>query len=187
MTNKFSIRVILGKIAAIISVLKTRRIRTLADFAERAGLPVVDLVNRPANYPGYLDMFEEPRFIAVNRDFPVDEQAWFIAQQVAFCAQQRGVDSLALNRPWKWELLETAPHELKEKILAMDQEFRAYWFMLLFASREEYRPFARKNRKKISKITFTDNIVRFYLYKLWLKIWLSKLYRRLVFMGNPAS
>ena len=177
----------LGKVAAIIPKIKIRRIHTLAEFAENAGLPVVDLVYRPENYPGYLDRFEEPRFIAVNRDLPVDEQAWFIANQIAFCAQQRGVDSLVLNRRWKRELLKTAPNELKEKILAMDQEYRAYWFMLFFASREEYRPFVRKNRKKISKITFTDNIVRFYLYKLWVKIWFAKLYRRLVFIGNPAS
>ena len=183
----FSIQETFRKAVCCLQMMARLRRLSLTEFAKDAGLEIVYFKNRPANFPGYLDKHEESRFIVVNLDSPVDERAWFIAQQVAFFAQRRGCISLALDSKWKWDMLAAAPEELKSKILAMDQELRAYGFMLLFSSREEYRPFVKKNRKRISKITLADNIVRFYLYRLWLKIWLAKLYRRLVFIQNPVS
>lgn len=172
---------------AIRSLIKIRRINNLTDFATHAGLPVERLENLPLHYPGFLDQDAEPRFIALNCDLPPHEQAWFIAQQVAFCVQRRGCDSLALNRPWKWKLLIDAPEEFRNKILALDQEYRAYWFMLLFANRIEYRLFVKANRKKIFKISFTDNIVRYHLYILWIKMWLTRVCRKFLIIAHPAS
>jgi hypothetical protein len=174
-------------VTAVRLLIQLRRIVGLANFAQYSGLPVVDMPDCPPNYPGFLDPNNEPRFIAVNRNLAPHEQAWFIARQVAFCAQQRGCDSLALNRPWKWRLLLEAPEEFRNKILALDQEYRAYWFMLFYATRTEYRPFVKQNRKMIFKISFTDNVVRYHLCRLWINVLIANIWRKLLMAASPAA
>ena len=160
---------------------------TMAEFAKNAGLPIVYLADRPPNFPGYLDSNDEPRFIAVNRDLPAYAQAFFIAGEVAFCAQQRRCNSIALDRPWKWAMLDAAPEELRDKLLAIDAEYRAQCFMLLFSTGDEFRAFIKADPKRLWSDAFTSNIVGYQLSKLWAKIWLRNFCRKLVFVAFPSS
>ena len=160
---------------------------SISDIAQRAGLPVEYLENSPANFAGFLDWHNDPRFIAVNRELPAHEQAWFIAQQIAVCAQQRRSNSLALDRPWKWEMLDAAPAKLKQKISQMDIEYRAQWLMLFFATGDEFRAFIRADRKRFWSPGFTDNIVWYHLSILRVKLWFGKLRRKIAIVAFPAS
>ena len=160
---------------------------TITDIAQKAGLPVEYLKNRPANFAGYLDWHPDPRFIAVNRDLPAHEQAWFIARQIAVRAQEQRYNSLALNRPWKWEMLDAAPSGLKEKISQMDIEDRAHCFMVFFATGDEFRAFIKADPKRFWSHAFTDNIVRYHLSMLRAKLWFGKFCRKIAFVAFPAS
>ena len=160
---------------------------TITDLAQKAGLPVQYLKNRPVNFAGYLDWNPTPRFIAVNPDLPAHEQVWFIAQQIAVWAQQQRYDSLALDRPWKWEMLDAASANLKEKISQMDVEYRAYWLMLLFATGDEFRAFIKANPKRFWAHTFTDNIIGYHLSMLRAKLWISKLCCKIAIVAFPVS
>jgi hypothetical protein len=160
---------------------------TITDIAQKSGLPVEYLEGRPANFAGYLDRNPNPRFIAVNGDLPAHEQAWVIAQQIAVWAQQQGFNSLALNRPWKWEMLAAAPAKLKQKIGQMDMEYRAHWLMLFFATGDEFRAFIKSNPKRFWAHTFTDNIIGYHLSKLRVKLWLAKFRRKIATVAFPAS
>ena len=98
---------------------------TITEIAQKAGLPVEYLKNMPTTFEGFLDWHPAPRFIAVNRDLPAHEQAWVIARQIATWAHQQRYNSVALNRHWKWEMLDAAPEKLKQKISQLDIEHRA--------------------------------------------------------------
>jgi hypothetical protein len=160
---------------------------TITDIAQKAGLPIEYLENIPANFEGFLDLHNEPRFIAVNQDLPADEQALFIARQIAFCAQQRRYNSLVLNRPWKWQALDAAPEELKNKIFLMDAEYRTHWLMLFCSTGDEFRAYIRKSPERFLAHTFTDNIVSYHLSMLKAKLWISKLYRKIAIVAFPVS
>jgi hypothetical protein len=173
--NPFSIRAAAFKIlVAIRKKLNLRPKSTMAEVARRSGLPVEDLKNMPANFAGFLDWHPDPRFIAVNRDLPAHERAWFIARQLAWRAQQQRDNSLALDRPWKWQMFDAAPAGLKEKISQMDVEYRAHWLMLFWSTGDEFRAYVRMNlQKALWTIPATDNIVRYHLSKLRVKLWLA--------------
>ena len=160
---------------------------TITEIAQKVGLPVEDLKNRPANFAGYLDWHPEPRFIAVNRDLPAHEQALFIARQIAVWAQQQRYNSVVLNRPWKWQMFDAAPAGLKEKISQMDIEYRAHWLMLFWSTGDEFRAFIRADPKRFWSHTLTDNIVRYHLSKLRVKLWFSKFCRKIAIVAFPAS
>ena len=160
---------------------------SIAEIAHKSGLPVEYLKHRPANYQGYIDWSADPRFIAVNPDLPAHEQALFIARQLAFRAHQQRCNSLALNRPWKWEMLDTAPEKLKQKICQLDIEYRAHWLMLFFTTGDEFRAFIRADPKRFWSHTFTDNIIGYHLSMLRAKLWLAKLCRKIAIVAFPAS
>ena len=160
---------------------------TITDIAQRPGLPVAYLKNRPINFPGYLDLNPNPRFIAVNGDLPTHEQAWFIARQIASWAQEQRYNSMALNRPWKWEMLDAAPEELKQKICQLDIAYRAHWLMLFFATGDEFRAFIKANPKRIWSHTFTDTIIAYHLSMLRAKLCLGKSWRKIAIVTFPAS
>ena len=160
---------------------------TIAEIAQKAGLPVEYLKNRPANLAGYLDWHPTPRFIAVNPDLPPHEQAWFIAQQFAVWAQQQRYNSVALDRPWKWAILDAAPEPLRNKILQMDVEDRAHWLMLFWATGDEFRAFIKADSKRFWAHAFTGNNVGYHLSMLRAKLWFAKLFRKIATVAFPAS
>lgn len=160
---------------------------TITDIAQKAGLPVEYLKYRPANFAGYLDRHPDPRFIAVNRDLPAHEQALFIARQIAVRAQEQRYNSVALNRPWKWEMLDAAPEKLKQRICQLDIEYRAHWLMLFFATGDEFRAYIKANPKRFWSHLFTDNIIGYHLSMLRAKLWFSKFCRKIAIVAFPAS
>jgi hypothetical protein len=160
---------------------------SMTEIAQKAGLPVEYLKNMPTTFEGFLDWHPDPRFIAVNHDLPAHEQAWFIARQIAVWAQQQRYNSLVLNRPWKWEMLDAAPEKLKQKISQLDIEYRAHWLMLFFATGDEFRAFIRANPKRFWSDAFTDNIVGYHLSMLRAKLWFSKFCRKIAVVAFPAS
>jgi hypothetical protein len=160
---------------------------SMTEIAQKSGLPVEYLENMPANFAGYLDWHPDPRFIAVNRDLPAHEQAWFIARQIAARAQDQRYNSLVLNRPWKWEMLDAAPENLKQKISQLDIEYRAHWLMLFFTTGDEFRAFIKADPKRFWAHTFTDNIVGYHLSMLRAKLWFSKFCRKIAVVAFPAS
>jgi hypothetical protein len=160
---------------------------TIPDIAQRAGLPLEYLKNMPTTFEGFLDWHPDPRFIAVNRELPGHEQAWFIARQLAWRAHQQRYDSLALDRSWKWEMFDAAPSGLKEKISQMDIEDRAHCFMLFFATGDKFRAFIKADPKRFWAHAFTDNIVRYHLSMLRIKLWFSKSWRKIAIVTFPAS
>ena len=160
--------------------------RSIAEVAQKSGLPVEYLKNIPTSFEGFLDWHPEPRFIAVNPDLPAHDQAWFIARQIATWAQQQRFNSLALDRPWKWEMFDAAPAALKEKISKLDVEYRAHWLMLFWASGEEFRAFVKTNPKRFWSHTFTSNIVWYHLAKLRVKLWGISLRRKITVVAFPA-
>jgi hypothetical protein len=160
---------------------------TLTQIAQKAGLPVEYLKNIPASYAGFLDSHPTPRFIAVNRDLPHHEQALFIARQIAVWAQQQRYNSLALDHPWKWQMLDAAPDKLKQRICQMDIEYRAHWLMLFFATGDEFRAFIKADPKRFWSHTFTDNIIRYHLSMLRAKLWFAKFRRKIAIVAFPAS
>jgi hypothetical protein len=160
---------------------------TIQDIAQKSGLPVQFLKNRPANFEGYMDWNPTPRFIAVNGDLPAHQQAWFIARQLAVWAQEQRFDSLALNRPWKWQILDAAPEQLRSAICRMDVAYRAHWLMLFWAAGDDFRAFIKANPKRFWSHLFTDNIVRYHLSKLRVKLWFAKSFRKIAFPLFPAA
>jgi len=151
------------------------------DIAQRAGLPVEYLDSLPQSVAGFLDGHNEPRFIAVNRQLPPHDQAFFIARQIASIAHNQRLYSLVLDRPWKWATLDAAPDDLKEKVIQLDTESRAHWLMLGYATGDEFRAFVRASPKRIWSGGFNDNIVRYHLSKVWVRLWFAKVYRRITF------
>jgi hypothetical protein len=145
------------------------------------GLPVKYPEYRPAAIVGYLYSRKEPYFIAVNRDFPADQQAWFIAQQIAFHNQRKGFDSLCLNSRWKWEMLAVAPDELKRKICKLDEESRADFIMLNHATGDEFRSYMKNHLGRLFWMLFTDNYIAFQLSKLRIKVWFADFFRKIAF------
>jgi hypothetical protein len=160
---------------------------SMAEVAHKSGLPVEYLKNAPRNYEGFLDWSNDPRFIAVNRELPAHEQAWFIARQLASRAHEQRYNSIALNRPWKWEMLDVAPEKLKQKIIHLDIEDRAHWLMLFWSTGDEFRAFIKADTKRIWTHSFNSNIVGYQLSKLRVKLWLAQTFRKIVIVAFPAS
>jgi hypothetical protein len=160
---------------------------SMTEIAERAGLPVEYLENIPKNCDGFLDWHDDPRFIAVNRNLPAHEQVLFIARQLATCAQKQRRNSLALDRPWKWEMFDAAPAALKQKISQMDIEYRAHWLMMFFSTGDEFRAFMKANPKRFWSHIATDNVVLYHLLVLRAKLWFSKFSRKVAIIAFPAS
>lgn len=186
--SKFSIRAAAHQVLVALRVkLNLKPGYTMAEIAQAAGLPVVNLENRPANFEGYLDRHDAPRFIAVNPDLPAHQLAWFTARQIAYCAQKQRCNSLALNQPWKWEMLDAAPDDLKNKILALDAEYRAHWLMMAFSTGDEFRAFVRENPKRYWSHAFTPNVVAYHLSKLRIKAWLDSFFRKIAVVAFPIS
>lgn len=185
--NKFSIRAAYRKAVTALRVKLNIRPRfTMVQFAQNAGLAVVELKNKPTNFAGYLDWHNDPCFIAINRDLQAYQQTWFIALQIAVCAHQRRCNSIVMNKPWKWNALDAAPQWIQDKIRAMDIEYRAYCFMLLFSNGDDYRAFVRHNSWMVFKLTFMDNVIAYELTKLRVKLWLDRVVRKLTAILLPA-
>jgi hypothetical protein len=154
---------------------------SVSDLSKMVGLPVEYPEYRPAEFVGYLYYSEDACFIAVNQDLPASQQAWFIAQQIAFHNQRRGFDSLCLNRPWKWEMLALAPDELRQKICKLDEESRADFIMLNHATGDEFRAYMKSHLGRLFWMLFTDNYVAFQLSKLRIKVWFADFFRKIAF------
>jgi hypothetical protein len=186
-TLKFSIREIAHK--ALVSVRRKFNVKpkyTLPEIAQKAGMPVEYLENVPATYEGFLDWHAEPRFIAVNRDLPAHDQAFFVARQLALRAQQQRFDSMVLNRAWKWKIFDAAPAKLKTKISQLDIEFRAHWLMLFWSTGDEFRAFIRADPKRFLGGSFNINVVAYHLSVLRIKLWFTKTYRKVTYAIFPA-
>ncbi len=189
MNNKstFSIRGAAYKmLVAIRKKLNWKPKYSVADVAKLIGLPVVYPEHRPANFKGFLLLGEFPA-IAVNADLPAHEQAFTIAQHIAFYQQQTRCNSLALDQPWKWEMLDAAPPELHEKLSQLDEIFRAHLIMLNHASGDEFRAHLKADYKRLFGGSEAVNIVWFHLFKLRIKIGFIKFCRKVIFIGHPAS
>jgi hypothetical protein len=185
---KFSIRGTAHKaIVAIRVKLNLKPQYTLPEIAQKGGMPVEYLENVPANYEGFMDWNDEPRFIAVNRDLPAHDRALFIARQLALRAQQRRFNSLVLDRPWKWEMFDAAPAKLKSKISQLDIEYRAHWLMLFWSTGDEFRAFIRAKPTRIWSQTFNDSIVSYHLSMLRAKLWIGKFCHKIATVAFPAS
>ena len=152
---------------------------SMAEIAQKSGLLVEYLKNAPRNFTGFLDWHDEPRFIAVNPELPPHEQVLFIARQLALRAHQRRYNSMVLDRPWKWKMLDAAPEPLRNKICQLDVEYRAHWLMLFFASGDEFRAFTRANPKRFWAQLFTSDIVGWHLGLLRVKICFGNVLRAL--------
>lgn len=186
--NPFSIRAAAYKIlVAIRKKLNLKPKFTMAEVAHRSGFPVEYLKNIPTTFEGFLDWHDDPRFIVVNRDLPAHDQAFFIARQLAVLAHEQRRNSLVLNRPWKWEMLDAAPEQLKNKICQLDVESRAHWFMLFWATGDEFRAFIKADTKRLWANSFNSNIVGYHLSKLRVKLWLAKIYRKIAIVELSAS
>ena len=159
----------------------------MSEIAQKAGLAVENLENIPTTMEGFLDWNPDPRFIAVNCNLPAHDQVLFIARQLATCAQQQRRNSLALDKPWKWEMFDAAPAALKQKISQMDIEYRAHWFMLFFSTGDEFRAFIRANPKRFWSHLPTDNVVLYHLSVLRVKLWLRKFYWKIAAVAFPTS
>lgn len=178
MQNKFSLRASAhGVLVALRKKLNLRPKYLMPEIAAKVGLPV-DYLDLPAKFGGFIDPEEEPRYIAVNQALPAFEQDLIIARHMAFRAQQLRVNSLAIDKPWKWEMLEIAPPDLKEKLLYLDEEYRAHWSMILFSSGDNFRAFMRQYSKRFFLVSFADNIVAFHLTKLRVRLWFIKTCRK---------
>jgi hypothetical protein len=160
---------------------------TIPDVAQRSGLPVEFLKDLPTTVEGFMDWHPDPRFIAVNGNLPAHDQVWFIARQLAAWAHQQRFNSLALDRPWKWEMLDAAPVELKQKISELDIEYRAHFLMLFFATGDEFRAFIKADKKRLWSKIFTDKIIAYQLSMLRVKLWLGKFRRRIATVAFPSS
>jgi hypothetical protein len=191
MNNKFIISVRERAHKAIVAFRVKLNLRprfTMAEIAQNVGLTVQNLENQPADFEGFVDWCDKPRFIAVNRNLLAHKKAWFIARQIAFCAQQRRCNSVSLDRPWKWAMLDNANQKLRNKILLLDEENRAHFFMVFCSTGDEFRAYVREDPKKVFwTIPFADIIVSYHLSKLWVKNWFNNLYRKLVFGAFPSS
>lgn len=160
---------------------------SMTEIAQKAGLPVEYLKSAPKIFDGFLDCHDEPRFIAVNRELPPHQQAFFIARQVAFRAHQQRYNSLALDLPWKWEMLDAAPADLKEKISQLDIEDRAHWFMLVFTTGDEFRAFIKESPKRFWSHAFTTNVVWYHLAVFRAELWFTEIRRRIASVVFPVS
>jgi len=68
-----------------------------------------------------LEQRDDPRAISVNRNLPQYQQVFGIGRECGFLLQQRGYNSLALDRPWKWKLLAAAPDGDRQKLCHLAQ------------------------------------------------------------------
>jgi hypothetical protein len=121
---------------------------SIYEAAEFNGLAIEYWEHMPAHYDGHLDTTnEKPRFIAVNPDLPKEDQVYVIAREIGHYAQRRRIDSPFMDRPWRWNLLATAPTETRNLILKVDLEVRAHWIMYWHAGRG-FSGFYKRHRKK---------------------------------------
>jgi len=160
---------------ALRAKLNLRPQLTMFQAAQNAGLPVEYQAPVSTTFDGYLDTHAEPRFIAVNLNLPPEDQILTIARELGFCAQRYRRNSLVLDRPWKWRLLETAPEEIREKISLLDAHHRAHWFMMAFATGDQYRAYYRKHRESVFAGIFADTTVIFQFWKLRIQTWIYKI------------
>ena len=59
--------------------------------------------------------------------------------------------------------------------------------MQWFTTGDEFRAFIKADPKRFWSHTFTDNVVRYHLSKLWLKLWVSKLCHKIAIVSRPLS
>jgi hypothetical protein len=138
----------------------------------------------PAKCDARLDPDDNPRYIKVNRNLPQYMQVFGIGRECGFLLQQRGYNSLVLNRPWKWKLLAAAPDEIRQKLFHLDAEGRASWFMIFNAKRDHFRAFRKNQPKKFFRMMFAEMIFTFHLSKLRLQTWIFKFFYALALYEN---
>jgi hypothetical protein len=163
------IRELLKKIRA---ALKELFKYSVYDAAKFNGLAIEYPQGIPAKFDGHLDTDDPPRFIAVNPQLPKHEQVYVIARELARFAQQRQVDSLFVNRPWKRRLLATAPVATRGLIYRLDLEVRADWVMYWHAAKADYFSYIKHHRRKQLAIMFATNIADFLFLKLRIRSFL---------------
>lgn len=164
---------------ALVALRKKLNIRpkfTMPEVVHKSGLQVVYFDGVSPAFAGFLDPHDYPRYIAVNRNVPPEDQVFAVARELGYCAQDRRQNSLALDRPWKWRLFDDAPEEIQQKISELDAECRAQLFMMAFATGDQFRAFVKKYPKKYFWMSFHPNIVGFHLFVLRIRTWIFKIF-----------
>lgn len=138
----------------------------------------------PAKCDARLDRNDNPRYIKVNRNLPKYMQIFGIGRECGFLLQQQRYNSMALNRPWKWQLLAAIPDGDRQKLCHLDAEARASWFMIFHAKRDDYRAFAKNQPRKFFRAMFADTIIDYHLYKLRLQTSIFKFFYALALYEN---
>jgi hypothetical protein len=162
---------------------------SIYDAAKFNGLAIEYWDGMPAHFNGRLDTTNEvPRFIAVNSDLPRREQTYVIAREIARFWQQRQSDSLVFNRPWKRELLATAPAETRSLIYRLDLEWRTYLIMYWHARKDDFFGFYNHNWGKYSLISNASNTSEWIFFKLRVRNFFQRIFSALR-LGNekPTS
>ena len=81
---------------------------------------------------------------------------------------------MVLNSPWKWEMLSIAPDEISQKVRQLDLEHRAFWLLMFYTTRDEFRAFIKRHPKTVLVSIFSGNIIDFLLLKVRIKNWFFK-------------
>lgn len=127
---------------------------------------------------------DDPRAISVNRNLPQYQQVFGIGRECGFLLQQRGYNSLALDRPWKWKLLAAAPDGDRQKLCHLDAEGRAFLFVCFYAKRDDFLAFAKSQPKKFFRLMFSNVIFIVHLSRLRLQTWIFKFFYALALYEN---
>ncbi len=154
------------KLKTLRAELKALFAHSIYEAAEFNGLAIEYPEGMPPKYTGRLDTDEKPRFIAVNPDLSEDERVYIIAREIGRYAQLRGCNSLFIDRPWKWNLLATAPAQTRDYIYALDVEVRAYWIMLWHANRTTLSAFPKRHPKTYYLASYPLAVSDFVFWKL---------------------
>ena len=154
------------KLKTLRAELKALFAHSIYEAAEFNGLAIEYPEGMPPKYTGRLDTEDKPRFIAVNRDLPEDERVYIIAREIGRYAQLRGRNSLFVDRPWKWNLLATAPAQTRDFIHGIDVEVRAYWIMFWHADRNTLSSFPKRHPRTYYLASYPAAVSDFVFWKL---------------------
>jgi hypothetical protein len=157
---------------------------SLDDAANFNGLAIEPFEDMPPTYTGHLDTYDNPRFIGVNADLPEHERKYVKARELGRYFQRLRRDSIVINRPWKWNLLATAPTETRDFIMSLDIEWRAYWLMYWHAGKKDFFGFIKRYPKKYFAVLFADNISNFVFWKLRVQTLIFKFFYKLALYDN---
>jgi hypothetical protein len=185
--TRFSIRAYAHKkLVAIRKKLNLKPKYSVVEVANQLGFTIVYPEFKPAGFTAF-PLWNDSPAIAVNSDLAAHEQALAIAAQLAYITQRLQCNSMVLDQPWKWEMLDAAPNDLRERICELDEKSRAHLIMLNHASGDEFRAYIKDDYRRLYRGSFYSNRVAFQLKKLQIKIVFVKFCRKLFFVGQHAS